>query len=224
MLASSYAALIDAGIRPRLLTLNPCSRAQALSSEVLEPCSVFRAGLVVPVPVGCFLDVLAPVLALLVRAFATPGRRLAGADAFFAGLLEAATRLTLYMAPSTRTASSSGSLESMVTFKIVARLCISNKEMSARYLADEKRYLYASAIARAPRSARQRSSARGRCCLLSWRSPAGTCVPRTTRSGSMTTSTTDSRRTRSSADCLSRQLCGCWYSRRLLRQETSSRH
>ena len=122
LLAWSYAARIDAGILPRPLTLNPCSRAQDLNSEVLARFSLLCADSVVGGLMRCFLGVLDLVPALPLRAVAVLGERLADADVFSSG--EETTRVTLYMAPRTRTASSSDSVESMVTFKIVACLWI----------------------------------------------------------------------------------------------------
>ena len=127
LLAWSYAARIDAGILPRPLTLNPCPRAHDLNSEVLTRFPLFCADTVVGALLGCFLDVLDLVLALPLRAAAVLGKRLADTDGFSTDGFssgEETTRVTLYMAPRTRTASSSDSVESMVTFKIVACLWI----------------------------------------------------------------------------------------------------
>ena len=120
LLAWSYAARTDAGILPRPLTLNPCSRAQDLSSDVLTRLPLFCADTVAVGLMDCFLGALDLVLALPLRAVVVLGKRLADADVFSSE--EETTRVTLYMAPRTRTASSIDSVESMVTFKIVARL------------------------------------------------------------------------------------------------------
>ena len=130
LLAWSYAARTDAGILPRSLTLNPCSRAQDLNFDVLTRLPLFCAELVVGALVGCFLGVLDLVLASPLRDAAVVGERLADAGVSLSG--EETTRVTLYMAPRTRTASSSDSVESMVNFKIAACLCIANRrELSA---------------------------------------------------------------------------------------------
>ena len=150
LLAWSYASRIDAGILPRPLTLNPCSRAQDLNSKVLARFPLFCADSVAGGLMGCFLGVLDLVLALPLRAVEVLGKRLADADVFSSG--EETTRVTLYMAPRTRTASSSDSVESMVTFKIVARLWISTRREFRRCVFDEKRYSSASRIARPQRS------------------------------------------------------------------------
>lgn len=104
--ASRYAALTEAGIRPRSLTVCPFSRAQDRSSALLTFASGVRARR------RRFVDRVRLARRCPFRREVLSAAGCAGASAVASP--DPVVRVTLYIAPMTRMASSNGSLESMV--------------------------------------------------------------------------------------------------------------
>jgi hypothetical protein len=122
--ALRYAAMTEAGILPRSLTVSPLSRAQERTSALLGEPSDRGARSVLDLPV------LAAAAAGRDRAFLTAEGRFCAFALFLEGLLASfstnlitscspseTSSVTPYIAPTTRMASSRGSVESSVIFK-----------------------------------------------------------------------------------------------------------